>query len=292
MAKFRLNLNSEKNPTMNFLSAPVDLLAPNHGPLGPYRRWLEQCGMTPSTVRIYVSLVKRFLEFLPYSSPGEQALRAAEPLEAAIDEYVSLLRQTNAKAMSVNGNINALKSFARFLNFPIAPIERERSVKRRLDILTLEEQMRFLRCVEKQPSARDRALCLVIFYTGLRIGDCALLKVDDVAAAGHSIYLDNAVLHLNKQTSVALLQWLEERRKLSVGHPDSSLWLTQRGHRLSIPGITFILKRIGWQAKLVISSEMLRRTSIAYSASTATKRSKAVAFGAHISEATINRYAP
>jgi integrase/recombinase XerC len=277
---------------MNPLSVPEGLLSSNHGPLGPYQAWLKQRGMTPNTVRMYVSSVRHFLDFLPYSNPGNQALHTSEALEAAIDEYVSLLRETKAKAMSVNGNINALKSLARFLNFPIAPIARERSVKRNLDVLTLEEQMRFLRCVEQQPSARDRALCLVIFYTGLRIGDCALLKADHVAAAAQSINLDNAVLPLNKQTSVALLQWLEERRKLSDGHPDSSLWLTQRGNRLSIPGITFILKRIGWQAKLVISSEMLRRTSIAYSTSTATKRNQAIAFGARISEATINRYTP
>jgi hypothetical protein len=37
---------------------------------------------------------------------------------------------------------------------------------------------------------------------------------------------------------------------------------------------------------------MLRRTSIAYSTSTASKRNQAIAFGARISEATINRYTP
>src|SRR6266481_2094551 len=44
-----------------------------------------------------------------------------------------------------------------------------------------EAQKRFLRAVERCTSVRDRALALLLFYTALRIGECASLDTDDVA---------------------------------------------------------------------------------------------------------------
>jgi integrase len=44
-----------------------------------------------------------------------------------------------------------------------------------------KEQVAFLRAVERCPSARDRALAHLLFYTGLRVGECATLNCDDIA---------------------------------------------------------------------------------------------------------------
>ncbi len=41
-------------------------------------------------------------------------------------------------------------------------------------------QERFLRTVERTASSSDQALALLLFYTGIRIGECVALDVDDL----------------------------------------------------------------------------------------------------------------
>ena len=45
------------------------------------------------------------------------------------------------------------------------------------------ELRRFLRAVERCESPRDRAIALLLVNTGLRIGECAALDVDDIAVS-------------------------------------------------------------------------------------------------------------
>ncbi|MGZ4618318.1 MAG: tyrosine-type recombinase/integrase, partial [Frankiaceae bacterium] len=49
--------------------------------------------------------------------------------------------------------------------------------------LDADEQRRFLRTVERAPSARDRAIATLFLYTGLRLSELAALDVDDVAVS-------------------------------------------------------------------------------------------------------------
>jgi site-specific recombinase XerC len=93
---------------------------------------------------------------------------------------------------------------------------------------------------------------------------------------------------LNERTAFAVRQWLAERQIL--GGRDDGLWLTKQGKRLSVSGIAFVIKRIGWQAKLRISVEMLRRTWLAKSTDLLNKDELVANFGSYVSEATINRY--
>ena len=46
--------------------------------------------------------------------------------------------------------------------------------------LTEVEQKRFLRAVERCPSIRDQAVAILLFYTGLRVSECAALDQSDV----------------------------------------------------------------------------------------------------------------
>ncbi len=49
--------------------------------------------------------------------------------------------------------------------------------------LSPDELRRFLRAVERCESPRDRAIALLLINTGLRIGECAALDVDDIAVS-------------------------------------------------------------------------------------------------------------
>ena len=254
-----------------------------------YRAWLSQQSLSPNTMRIYHSRVKQFVFFLEISNLDK--LSSASGYEEATAQYRSFLKRTGHSAQSLNASLNALKNFAQYLGFPLRALARERSSVITPEFLDLDEQMRFLRSAERQNSLRDRALALVLFYTGLRIGDCALLDIKDVSASGETIYLANASIQLNRQTSRALIEWVEQRRQLNRSTMDSGLWLTSSGHRLSIQGIAFVVKRIGWQANLAVSVETLRRTFLSNQAVSSSRKAQITKCGAYISASTLRRYA-
>jgi len=88
-----------------------------------------------------------------------------------------------------------------------------------------EAQKRFLRAMERCTSVRDRALALLLFYTALRIGECASLDAEDVALSARKgkvivragkgdTYREVA---LNAEAREALSAWLTERRQ-AVSH--------------------------------------------------------------------------
>ncbi len=225
--------------------------------------------------------------------------------------YLNFLKHSKGQARSINANVNALNNFCHFLGLKTARLKRERCYYKALKILSLKEQSDFMLSVRRQESSRDRALALVLFYTGLRIGDCARLNMADFSIVDQSMNSDNNTsavnnvaylclndrlpgfvtkIPLNSQTTLALKQWLKDRENLAIKATESALWLTKDGERLSISGITFVLKRIGWQAHIDVSAEVLRRTWLSNASNTGGRSELATKFGEYISAATIKRY--
>lgn len=247
--------------------------------------------MTPNTMRAYHSRIKQFLLFVEYTELKDAPLDDDASRTDAMDLYLNFLRENKKGSVTINANIDALNNFTVFLGGqPAGTLKRERCYGKPPKMLTLPERERFLRCVEQQEMARDRALALVLFYTGLRIGDCARLNIDNVGAGASCICM-GVVLPLNEQTSEALSEYLEQRKRLptSAG-AGTALWLTNQGQRLTIPGISFVIKRIGWQAKIALSVEMLRRTCLASAAENLNKDEQATRFGGYVSQAALNKY--
>ncbi len=217
--------------------------------------------------------------FLEYTYPGSESLTDLSKIPEGMAFYLDFLKQSKGAARSVNANVNALNNFSIFLGLDDVQLKRERIYYKPAQVLSAEEQDKFLRAVERQKSARDRALALVLFYTGLRIGECACLSVENILPNNSietgtiddtyndaliNIKLsDDVDLSLNKQTQLAMRQWLVERAKIIARRTKSehtALWLTRSGRRLSISGIAFVIKRIGWQVQVIVSAEILRRT--------------------------------
>ena len=263
---------------------------PNHLYLSTYKEWLDSQSLTPNTVRVYHSRIKQFLRFLEYTKLSDKPLSDVAGINQAMGLYLEFLKQSKRTRGTVNANVNALKSFSQFLGLKEAQLKRERCYEKSTKVLTLSEQQRFLETVAQQESARDRAIALMLFYTGLRIGDCARLNMDNIGAGASCIALETgAIIPLNCETIAALRQCLEERKFL-VAEGEKGLWLTKYGRRLKIAGITCIIERIAWQAKLVISAETLRRTLLIKSTDHHDQEELASMFGGYINKATIKRY--
>jgi site-specific recombinase XerC len=95
---------------------------------------------------------------------------------------------------------------------------------------------------------------------------------------------------LDEETMLALREWLEERQTMTKDPTETGLWLTKEGKRLSSGGIGYVIERIGWQAKLMISVETLRRTFVAKITKSMSKNELAGRFGGYISKATLRRH--
>lgn len=306
--------------------------------LDNYKAWLITHGATPNTVRAYRSRVKQFLLFLKYEGVAEQEmLTESKAFLEAVELYRNFLKQSDISARSVNAAMIALNSFSRFLGLEYRSIEREPSRIRTGRYLSPDEKQRFLKSVERQASSRDRALALLLFHTGIKLGDCALLNVADVSfvqetneafslantgeatgplasaelikdfaselyASGtsrideHAQFYGNLCLKsgsnvpFNRTVALALKQWLVERERSMIDKAEPGLWINAQGKRLSIAGIDFVIRRIGWQARLVLSCQVLRRTCLSEAARSASKTRQAERFGEYISPTTMSRF--
>jgi hypothetical protein len=124
--------------------------------------------------------------------------------------------------------------------------------------------------VERCRSVRDRALALLLFYTALRIGECASLDSDDVALSARKgrvivragtgdTYREVA---LNTEAREALVAWLTERRQRFPKPDEPALFLNPGGHRLSIRSIDLALRRLGEEADIAVSAHTLRHSCL------------------------------
>ena len=157
---------------------PADLSAT----LDRYRAWLARQPLAAHSRRTYATRVAQFIAFLS-TTPAEYGdpLREPHARDYAVRDFKSHLKTVRrAKPASVNLALAAIDHFYRFLGLDRPVVDREDLPQHAPRALEPAEQVRFLRAVERCPSARDRALAQLFFYTGLRLGEVAALDADDV----------------------------------------------------------------------------------------------------------------
>ncbi len=175
-----------------------------------------------------------------------------------------------AKPSSVNLVLAAVDHFYRFLELPTPQVTREDLPAQAPRALEPPEQKRFLRAVERCSSARDRAIALLLFYTGLRISECAALTMDDVRLSSRKglviVRMGKGNTYrevpLNAEVRTALDTWLEQRKQLVGQRNELALFLTKRGTRLATRSIDDVVRRLGQEANLSLSAHILRHTCL------------------------------
>jgi integrase/recombinase XerC len=175
-----------------------------------------------------------------------------------------------AKPRTVNLSLAAIDHFYEFLGLGKPTVRREELPQQAPGALSPEDQKRFLRAVERTASSRDQALALLLFYTGIRIGECAALDVDDLllsARRGQVIVRSGKgdsyrEIPLNSQVRPALKAWLQERRQQLPLVDTLALFLNRQGQRLSSRSIDLVLRRVGEEAGLTLSAHTLRHTCL------------------------------
>jgi len=117
---------------------------------------------------------------------------------------------------------------------------------------------------------RDRAIAQLLFYTAIRLGECAALNLDDVrVSARKGIVIIRSgkgdtyrEVPLNTEVREALRLWLKERNKRFPQTSDPAVFLNPKGKRLSARSIDLIIRRTGADAHLELSAHILRHTCL------------------------------
>jgi integrase/recombinase XerC len=240
--------------------------------LAAYEQWLPSQPLSNHTRRTYLTQVNRYCSYLS-TLPWEYGHPLQEPhaRDYAVRDYKTTLKVIHlAKPSSVNLALAAIDHFYRFLELPPPQVAREDLPAQAPRALEPPEQKRFLRAVERCSSVRDRAIALLLFYTGLRISECAALTVEDVRLSSRkglvivrtgkgNTYRE---VPLNAEVRTALDAWLEQRKKLISQRNESALFLTKQGTRLATRTIDEVVRRLGQDANLSLSAHILRHTCL------------------------------
>jgi integrase/recombinase XerC len=174
------------------------------------------------------------------------------------------------KPASVNLTPAALDNLYLFLGLGRPNVRREDLPKEAPRALDPEEQKQFMRAVERCVSIRDRAIALLLFYTALRVGECASLNTDDLALSARKgkvtvragkgdVYREVA---LNAEAREGIAAWLVERRQRFPNQDETALFLNSHGQRLSIRSIDLTLRRLGQEAHVAVSAHRLRHSRL------------------------------
>jgi site-specific recombinase XerC len=221
-----------------------------------YGAWLAKQPLSENTKRAYRTRAKQFLEWLESTAGAEygDALSEAHARDYAVRDFKAHLKTVaKAKPSSVNLSLAAIDSLYRYLGMGRPDVRREELPAAAPRALPPDEQKRFLRAVDRCPSARDRAVATLFFYSALRLEELAGLDVDDVAISARKgrvvvrsgkgdAYREVA---LNAEVREALDGWTSERRSRFGGDGDRALFVGREGKRLTARAVDLIVRRLG-----------------------------------------------
>ncbi len=237
-----------------------------------YQAWLSVQPLSPHTRRTYLTQVRQYCLYLSETvNEYRDSLQDEYARDYAVRDYKTYLKTVGKrKPTTVNLALAAIDNFYRFLQMSPARVKREDLPQQAPRALTKAQQIRFLRAVERCPKVRDKAVALLLLYTGLRVSECAALNQSDIlisARKGTVIVRQGKresyrEVPLNAQVRKALDSWRVERLGRFPTDSEEAVFLNRVGQRLSIRSIDLLLRKLGQQADITLSAHILRHTCL------------------------------
>jgi len=212
--------------------------------------------------------VHRYVAWLGERSPVDgDPLADCDARDWAVRDYKRHLKTVERwKPASVNLALAALDSFYTQLGLGRPVVRREDLPAQAPKALTDEQQRRLLRMAERA-SPRDRAIVVMLLYTGLRLAELVALDVEDVrisARKGLVIVRSGKrdayrEVPLNALVRQVLEEWLAER-EARAGEGERALFVGRGGRRLSKRSVDDVVRGLGEDAGVKLSAHALRHT--------------------------------
>jgi integrase/recombinase XerC len=244
-----------------------------------YGAWLARQPLAARSRDAYLAQVRSFVVWLAGSEHGAGAFSEGNVRDWAVRDYKRHVKTArNWAPTSLNQALAAIDNFYRFLGAGRPEVGREELAKVAPRALVEAEQRRFLRAVQACPSARDRAIATVFFYTGLRLSELAALDVGDLSVSARRGRLRVRSgkgdawreVPLNSACRTTLDEWTNARTgqlAAAAGGNDAvvatgALWLSRTGRRISARAIDLVIRRLAKDANLEVSAHTLRHTAV------------------------------
>lgn len=250
----------------------TDFLKSAFGQFAEYKTWLQRQALSEHSKRAYRSRVNHFLVFLVQSATDySDALKDKLCRDVAVKEYkVHMKRKLKARPASVNSTLTAIDHFYDFLGMERSEVKREDLPQVAPRALEPAEQQSFLSAARRCRRKKDRAVVLLLFDSGIRIGECVALNVEDVPVnrrSGKVVVRSGKgdryrEVPLNHRAREALLEWLAERRQRFGESGEDALFVNPQGRRMSPAGVDRIVRKVGKQAGIELSAHILRHSCL------------------------------
>ena len=215
-------------------------------------RYTEQglIGKSEMTISTYRTQLNKFDDYLRGSGTSLE-----DPLTRIdVQQYVTYLTNKGRKASSVNLAFNAIRGFAKWSDQESA-IQNVRVVKqtpilqRTPKSLERTERNQLLRRAEQKRNRRDVAIVTMLLYCGLRVGELVNLNVRDVELKrGGVVHVNRGKGNKERQVPLPaevrnrITEYLEQH---SNCRDDEPLFLSNRGKRISVRTVEYMLKQFG-----------------------------------------------
>lgn len=238
-------------------------------------------GYSINTLNIYRHHLKQMEDYL-----NDPALESITPQDVQRffawlrDGYVPQRSDGNMRPLAPSTLNNAWCAIRSFYNWslaelgverPDANLKQPRFERPQVTPFSLDEIKRLLGAAEytapatterrrpfrmRRPTAlRDRALVLVLLDTGLRVSECARLRVRDVTLETGQVYVmahgtgrktKSRHVYLGKAARKAVWRYLAQREH----HPDDPLFVTVEGRPMDRHSIRLVFRRLGKRAEI------------------------------------------
>ena len=215
-------------------------------------------GMVPETIRGYRWSLRNFEKFVKASRTD---LARADKM--ILRAYIEDLRKRDLAPRTISLRIGAISHLFEFMIFeglretnPVIEVRKRYLKNYKTDgeqherkLISIEEAARMVNaCVD----ARDKAILLVLFKTGIRRGELLALELEDINLQEQSILLkptkkrSNRLVFFDDETAFYLRRWLQIR---SSRMPNSNaLWISTAGKRIGRGAVEYIISKAAEQA--------------------------------------------
>lgn len=224
------------------------------------RLWRFDCesqGLATATINHYERYLREYQ-------------RDAIPLLESTTSDLTLYLHARAERWCPATRMYVRRAFRSFFKFALEheavavdPAQRIKAIKTPVSTVrtpSLEDRLALVRVCE---TVRDRAIIEMLFGTGMRRGELAALRLDDLNVAERTVQIAKSkngkprTAVMDDRAHRALLEWLEERNRNAPDH--DWLWTNARGTQLKPDGLKMVARRASVRSNVKFSSHDARR---------------------------------
>ncbi len=198
-----------------------------------------------STCKVYLMMFRNFLRYT-YPTPLHHV---GHDMILEYQKHLVLDRKVSASYQ--NQSINAIKFYAEQvlgLERTVYDLERPRKSKRLPNVLAQQEVAQLLNNVY---NIKHKAILSTIYGCGLRISECAALKIVDIDSINHRVWVRDGKGRKDRITLLPESLLVQLRNYYKVYKPDTWLFESPNGQPYSVSSIRKVFNRAKRAAKIL-----------------------------------------